>query len=100
MSLPPHARSGLLAVRHLLAQFGYRMRTFSARTVEEIKGGDLENSLADLSLNDLNRVLYRCDYEEKDDGKGFGVYDLPNFGPLLYCGLQGQFLQILPLPNF
>ncbi|ODN03632.1 Glycogen debranching enzyme, partial [Orchesella cincta] len=41
-----------------------------------------------LSLRDLNKVLYRCEEEEKED-TGYGAYDIPNFGKLVYCGLQG-----------
>ncbi|XP_025834524.1 glycogen debranching enzyme-like [Agrilus planipennis] len=33
--------------------------------------------------------LYHCDQEEKDEGNGFGVYDIPGFGPMVYCGFQG-----------
>lgn len=47
-----------------------------------------------LTLADLNRVLYRCDQEERDDGKGFNAYDVPNFRALVYCGFQG-FMSLL-----
>jgi glycogen debranching enzyme len=43
-----------------------------------------------LSLSDLNIVLYRCDSEEAADGNGFGAYDIPGYGPMVYCGLRGK----------
>lgn len=90
VSLTAPIRASLLQVRQLLAQFGYRMRTFSARNLEEIKGGDVEVAIARLTLNDLNRILFHCENEEIDDGKDIGAYFIPNYGPMLYCGLQGQ----------
>jgi len=90
VSLGTLIRQNLLQVRQLLAQFGYRMRTFSARNLEEIKGGEIELAIARLSLNDLNRILFRCEGEEKDDGKDTGMYVIPNYGGMTYCGLQGM----------
>ncbi|KAL2351634.1 hypothetical protein BJ546DRAFT_253278 [Cryomyces antarcticus] len=41
-------------------------------------------------LTDLNFVLYRCEPEERDSSFGSdGVYAIPNYGPLVYAGLQG-----------
>ena len=37
-----------------------------------------------LSLSNLNYFLYQCDNE------GNGVYYIENYGPLTYCGLQGE----------
>lgn len=50
---------------------------------------ELGKIISNLSLTDLNRALYRCDQEERDDGNGFGAYDIPGNGPMVYCGLQG-----------
>lgn len=42
-----------------------------------------------MSLQSYNRVLFRCETEERDD-YGDGTYNIPNFGNLVYCGLQGN----------
>ena len=41
-----------------------------------------------LTLAVLNQVLYRCESEEKEDGGG--CYNIPNWLPLKYAGLQGK----------
>lgn len=48
----------------------------------------LQAAVADLSLDDLNPVLYRCDAEEKDDNGGNGAYNVPGHGTLIFAGLQ------------
>lgn len=49
-----------------------------------------DEAFADLSLVDLNFSLYRCDAEERDSSNAQdGVYSIPNYGPLVYAGLQG-----------
>ncbi|CEP64670.1 bifunctional 4-alpha-glucanotransferase/amylo-alpha-1,6-glucosidase LALA0_S13e00298g [Lachancea lanzarotensis] len=43
-----------------------------------------------LDLYSLNSLLYRCDAEERDLSSGtVGSYNVPNYGTLTYCGLQG-----------
>ncbi|KAK6344089.1 hypothetical protein TWF696_007736 [Orbilia brochopaga] len=51
---------------------------------------DAAKAFQTTTLTDLNFALYRCDAEERDhsDGK-IGVYNVPDFGPLVYAGLQG-----------
>ena len=49
-----------------------------------------DEAFSRLGLVDLNFVLYRCDAEERDSSSGQdGVYGVPNYGPLVYAGLQG-----------
>ena len=56
---------------------------------------ELNAIIGNLSLSDLNRVLYRADPEERDDGNGGGVYVLSETGALVYCGFQGMCLSVL-----
>ncbi|KAH3671298.1 hypothetical protein OGAPHI_000521 [Ogataea philodendri] len=43
-----------------------------------------------LTLLDINAILYRCESEERDASAGTeGVYDVPGFGRLVYAGIQG-----------
>ncbi|KAL1895883.1 bifunctional 4-alpha-glucanotransferase/amylo-alpha-1,6-glucosidase [Sporothrix stenoceras] len=49
-------------------------------------------AFGELSLVDLNFLLYRCEAEERDSSGGNdGVYDLPGYGRLVYAGLQGWY---------
>lgn len=46
--------------------------------------------LAGASTADLNWLLYRCNQEELDASLGKrGAYEVPGYGPLVYCGLVG-----------
>lgn len=81
-------RGAVLQLRTALSQFGYRMRSYSGSRLM-VKGSDFRSIVQRMSLADINRVLYRCDAEERDDGKGFGSYNVPDHGNLVYCGLQG-----------
>ncbi|CDO92168.1 unnamed protein product [Kluyveromyces dobzhanskii CBS 2104] len=43
-----------------------------------------------LDLHSLNAILYRCHSEESDiSANRAGIYTIPDYGPLVYCGLQG-----------
>lgn len=61
----------------------------SFKTESGPKYDELKAIIAKLNLNDLNRAIYRCDQEERDMGQGTGSYNVPNYGPLVYCGTQG-----------
>nr|KMM71193.1 glycogen debranching enzyme [Coccidioides posadasii RMSCC 3488] len=51
---------------------------------------DADATFRSVDLTGLNFTLYRCDSEERDSSGGKdGVYKIPNFGPLVYAGLQG-----------
>ena len=46
--------------------------------------------LAAAETADLNILLYRCSQEELDASGGKrGSYDIPGYGPMVYCGLVG-----------
>ena len=49
-----------------------------------------KDAFQELDFVDLNFFLYRCDAEERDFSAGVdGVYSIPNYGSLVYAGLQG-----------
>lgn len=57
-----------------------------------------EEAFGELDLTDLNFVLYRCDAEERDSSGGQdGAYAIPDFGPLVYAGLQGWWSVLEPV---
>lgn len=55
---------------------------------------ELVSVVEGMSLIDLNRAIFRCDQEERDMGHDTGVYNVPGYGPLVYCGTQG-FVSVL-----
>ena len=90
-SLLTKAKTAIREVRKRVSQFGYLMRSYSGRTMfdENFDKSNFHAIVSRLTLSDLNRVLYRCDAEERADGKGFGSYNVPGFGGFVYCGLRG-----------
>nr|CAI5828955.1 unnamed protein product [Callosobruchus analis] len=76
-SLPQSMKDGVETVRKLIPQFSLTSET------------ELKKIISKMQLSDLNRALYRCDQEEKDEGFGFDTYNIPNFGSMVYAGLQG-----------
>lgn len=55
---------------------------------------DIDRILSRLNFDELNILLYRCSTEETDEQIESDVYTIPNYGPLVYCGLQG-FVNVL-----
>ncbi|KAF9920504.1 hypothetical protein FBU30_009645 [Linnemannia zychae] len=56
-----------------------------------------DNVFGDLGWMELNIALYRCDGEERDLTPGHGVYNIPNYGALVYCGLEGYMSVLKPI---
>uniref|UniRef100_A0A915CSE8 Glycogen debranching enzyme n=1 Tax=Ditylenchus dipsaci TaxID=166011 RepID=A0A915CSE8_9BILA len=49
---------------------------------------ELQSHLRKLEMQTFNYILFRCEAEEQSV-QGEGAYDVPNFGKLVYCGLEG-----------
>ncbi|PYH99927.1 glycogen debranching enzyme [Aspergillus ellipticus CBS 707.79] len=86
----------IISVTEALVPGAIALFETSIPTAEHATGLDnritqgVDNAFSNLSLVDLNFVLYRCEAEERDSSNGQdGVYDIPNHGPLVYAGLQG-----------
>lgn len=62
--------------------------------LDEFIASDVDEAFSDLNLIDLNIVLYRCGAEESDITPGHGAYNIPGYGEILYCGLEG-FMSVL-----
>lgn len=60
-------------------------------TITSSKSSELRAIVSRMDLADMNKVLFRCDQEERDEtGNRFGVYNIPSYGPLVYAGFQGN----------
>ncbi|ESO94506.1 hypothetical protein LOTGIDRAFT_215487 [Lottia gigantea] len=89
--LPPKAKEAILQIRRGLGQFGYLMRSYSGSTMfdDTWDKSNFRVIVSNLDLASLNRVLYRVEAEERDDGYGIGAYSLAGYGSMVYCGLRG-----------
>uniref|UniRef100_A0A8C3XST5 Glycogen debranching enzyme n=1 Tax=Chelydra serpentina TaxID=8475 RepID=A0A8C3XST5_CHESE len=89
VSLDPKAQEAVGVLRNHLIQFSPHFK--SGSLPDDCSAPILKNlfsSIASkLTLADLNQILYRCDAEEQEDGGG--CYNIPNWSPLKYAGLQG-----------
>ncbi|TXT04967.1 hypothetical protein VHUM_03787 [Vanrija humicola] len=68
--------------------FSTDMSEMSSKLEAFCRSGASE-AFGDLNLVELNVVLHRADGEERDATGGDGVYNIPDFGALVYCGLEG-----------
>ncbi|AET38511.1 bifunctional 4-alpha-glucanotransferase/amylo-alpha-1,6-glucosidase Ecym_2815 [Eremothecium cymbalariae DBVPG len=83
ISLPEYFPKGSIAV------FRTTQLGFDKDLDQFIKSG-IVSATENLNLYSLNTILYRCNAEELDITSGrIGVYYVPNYGELCYCGLQG-----------
>lgn len=83
ITLPTNFPAGSIAV------FKTKQQGVSEELDVFIRTGALKAS-ENLDLYSLNALLYRCEAEEFDvSANESGTYNIPNYGPLVYCGLQG-----------
>lgn len=80
MSLKPELHKNFEALQNLTKTLYYE---------EGPAYNELKKIVEKLDFIDLNRVLFTCDQEERELGYGGAAYDIPNSGPIVYCGLQG-----------
>ena len=91
------SQKAILEIRRGLGQFGYLMRSYSGRTMfdESFDTSNFRAIVGNLTLSDLNTVLFRYKSEEEADGNGFGVYNIPHLGDMTFCGLRGNGIKLL-----
>jgi glycogen debranching enzyme len=77
VSLLPLMNGSLIQIQNLIKEYSNPESEFN-------------QIVKQLTLVHLERVLYRSSIEEQSDEKGFDVYEIPDYGKLLYCGLHGQ----------
>eukprot|EP00795_Rhopilema_esculentum_P004976 gene4976-21320_t len=87
VSLNDKAKKAIGQLRSVLNMFPEQSFDLETSCISEVR--PIEPIIKDLDLAALNRILYRSQPEEVDDGHGGGAYVIPNYGPLTYCGLQG-----------
>jgi glycogen debranching enzyme len=76
-----------------------------AQASEVLSGLHNDHSLFEhfkhLDCLDFNYLLYRCEAEERSVDGNSGVYNIPEYGPLVFAGIQGfvSVLQTIRLSN-
>ncbi|XP_028666965.1 glycogen debranching enzyme isoform X1 [Erpetoichthys calabaricus] len=89
VSLDPHAQDAVGMLRNHLIQFSphFKMGSLPDNNAEPILKTPFAKIASDLTLADMNVLLFRCDAEEQEDGGG--CYNIPSWTSLKYSGLQG-----------
>ncbi|KAM4895919.1 glycogen debranching enzyme isoform 2-T3 [Sylvia borin] len=89
VSLDPKAQEAVGILRNHLIQFSSHFKSGSLPDDHSapILKTPFSSIASKLTLAELNQVLYRCEAEEQEDGGG--CYNIPNWSPLKYAGLQG-----------
>ncbi|XP_046879349.1 glycogen debranching enzyme-like isoform X1 [Hypomesus transpacificus] len=89
VSLDPTSQEMVGILRRHLIQFSshYEAGSVQGDHIPEILTSPLDFIMSNLTLADMNMLLFRCDEEEKEDGGG--CYGIPSWMPLKYGGLQG-----------
>ncbi|KAJ3611144.1 hypothetical protein NHX12_021160 [Muraenolepis orangiensis] len=88
VSLDPGSQELVGALRHHLTQFNplYRAGALGDHHTPTLLSTPLKKIMSELTLADMNMLLYRCDAEEREEGGG--CYNVPSWLPLKYGGLQ------------
>ncbi|XP_039591819.1 glycogen debranching enzyme isoform X1 [Polypterus senegalus] len=89
VSLDPHAQEAVGMLRNHLIQFSphFKMGSLPDNNAKPILKTPFAKIASDLTLADMNVLLFRCDAEEQEDGGG--CYNIPSWTSLKYSGLQG-----------
>ncbi|CAN9506545.1 unnamed protein product [Ophioblennius macclurei] len=89
VALDSKSQQCLKALRHHLVQFSsqYQTESLPDQNSQSVLSEPLMSILSRLTLADMSMLLYRCDAEEREDGRG--CYKIPHWSPLIYGGLQG-----------
>jgi len=90
VSLHPGSLAAISQARQIIQTLPTKYVIKQESTVSSKKSEEFYDIVSKLSLADMNIALFRCKEEETDSGRP-GTYDIPGFGPLVYCGLQGNF---------
>uniref|UniRef100_A0A646QHN2 Glycogen debranching enzyme n=1 Tax=Hemiscolopendra marginata TaxID=943146 RepID=A0A646QHN2_9MYRI len=94
VTLASNSKTAIAKLRSKLISFGFRARSPSLSGQVRPPSSEIEQLIQNLTLSDMNIILFRCGNEERDDIKGGGPYNIQRTGELPYCGLQG-FISLL-----